>query len=70
MTIQQLVQWLSTKEEFYKLYVPIQQAILKKVVIAGDITLGRLQNISMIVKEERDIQAIIYDKSEKNTLSN
>ena len=35
MTIQQLVQWFSTKEEFYKQYLPIQQAILKRVVLAG-----------------------------------
>ena len=59
-TVQQLVQWFSTKEDFYKQYMPIQQSILKKVIQATDITIGRLQKISHIVKEERDMQALIY----------
>ena len=59
-TIDQLLKWFSTKEQFYKHYVPIQQAILKRVMQAAEMTLGRLQQISHIVKEEKDLQALNF----------
>ena len=42
-TVQQLIEWFATKEEFYKQYMPIQQNILKRVMQATDITLHRLK---------------------------
>ena len=59
-TIDQLLKWFSTKEQFYKHYVPIQQAILKRVLQAAEMTIGRLQQISHIVKEEKDLQALNF----------
>ena len=56
----QLLKWFSTKEQFYKHYVPIQQAILKRVLQAAEMTIGRLQQISHIVKEEKDLQALNF----------
>lgn len=31
-TIQQLIEWYSSKEDFYKTYLPIQQSISKKLI--------------------------------------
>lgn len=59
-TIEQLVEWYSTKEEFYKAYLPIQQSIAKRLLATTEITINRLKDIAQIFKDERDIQALIY----------
>ena len=69
-TVQELVQWFPIKEEFYKTYFPVQQIILKQVYRATEITLTRLKQIAQVVKDEREMQAAIHEKCEKNTLNN
>lgn len=69
-TIEQLVEWYASKEKFYKIYLPIQQSVAKKLMGAAELTMGKLRDISAIVKEEEEIQAFLFEKRLKNTLSN
>lgn len=50
-TIEQLVEWYSTKEQFYKTYLPIQQSIVKKLIGTTEITINRLKDIAQIFKD-------------------
>ena len=50
--------------------MPIQQKILKKVISAAEITIQRLKDLVQMIKEEKDVQAVIYEKVEKNILNN
>lgn len=68
-TIQQLTEWYSKKEEFFKTYVPIQQTLIKKILNASEITLNRIKEVVQIVAEEKDMQAFVYEKTEKTTLN-
>ena len=61
-TVQKLVEWYAVKEQFYKTYLTIQQSIIKKTVQAAEITMTRLRDIAIIMKEEKEMQAVIFDK--------
>ncbi len=50
--------------------MPIQQKILKKVISAAEITIQRLKDLVQMIKEEKDVQAVIYEKVEKNIRNN
>lgn len=50
-TIEQLIEWYSTKEQFYKTYLPIQQSIVKKLIGTTEITINRLKDIAQIFKD-------------------
>jgi hypothetical protein len=52
-TIQQLVEWYASKEEFFKKYLPIQQVIIKRLLAAPEMTLLRVKDIAQIVAEEK-----------------
>lgn len=64
------MEWYSSKEDFFKTYLPIQQTIVKRVFSTVELTVTRLKEISQIVKEEKEVQEVIYEKTHKNTLSN
>lgn len=34
-TVEQFVDWYSKKEEFYKVYLPIQQTVIKRILNAA-----------------------------------
>lgn len=38
-TVQRLLEWFSSKEQFYKQYLPIQQAIIVNAVAAAEMTI-------------------------------
>jgi hypothetical protein len=40
--------------------VPIQQSLIKKLLAATEITMGRLKEIVQIVAEEKEIQALVF----------
>lgn len=49
--IQLLVEWYASKEEFYKVYLPIQETIVKRIFTASEITLNRLKDFSQYFAE-------------------
>jgi len=52
-TMQRLMEWYSIKEQFYKQYLPIQQAIIGNTITAANLTIERLKQMSQMVKEEK-----------------
>jgi ABC-type iron transport system FetAB permease component len=52
-TMQRLIEWYADKEQFYKQYLPIQEAIIGNTVTAANITIERLKQMAQMMKEEK-----------------
>jgi hypothetical protein len=49
--IQLLLDWHTKKEDLFKLLVPLQQSIIKRLLAAPEISLNRLREIGQIAAE-------------------